>query len=118
MRIACTVALVLISACGTSVAPSDASTPDTGVSRVGLECVGTPCGPREICPRNDGIICRATPPGCNPQFQPCTGAECLERVPCEPCVAEAMRCDAGMECVIDRDRASMRFVDAICRPMR
>jgi hypothetical protein len=118
MRIACTVALVLISACGTSVAPSDASMPDTGLSRVGLDCRGVQCGPREICLVNNGSTCRATPPGCNPQPQPCTGAECLESVPCEPCVAEAMRCGAGMECAINRNRADVGFVDAFCRPTR
>ncbi len=108
--------------CGTAVAPNnDAAVDSSADAWTWRDCRGGRCPRGEVCtssgvPEGLQIVCRPTIPGCEPFTPPCTGAECIGLIPCQPCVAASMMCPTGMRCMVERTRASLGFVDVDCVP--
>jgi hypothetical protein len=108
--------------CGTAVAPNnDAAVDASADAWTWRDCRGIQCRRGEVCssygePSGLDLVCRPTIPGCEPFTPPCSGAECIGLIPCQPCVAASMICATGTRCVVERSRASLGFVDVYCVP--
>lgn len=110
------IAALFVAGCGNAVSPmADSAVDARDDSESGDRyCAFEPCASNEVCKRNESARCAALPAGCTPTPTPrCTvGVDCPADSPCEPCVAEVLRCPAGQHCV--RDWTRSRFVDAVC----